>query len=111
MDGERSEYDTQRLTEANGWTYSWGRLPKSDADGNVFTYTVAELETDGYTTSYENNGGITNGAITIINSKDSGFTLPETGGEGALPYAAAGLLLAGAACAGWVYNRRKKRAG
>lgn len=111
VDGERSEYDTQRLTEANGWTYSWGRLPKSDADGNVFTYTVAELETDGYTTSYENNGGITNGAITIINSKDSGFTLPETGGEGALPYAAAGLLLAGAACAGWVYNRRKKRAG
>ena len=36
--------------ESGRWTYSFGELPKTDADGNDITYTVTEDEVPGYET-------------------------------------------------------------
>lgn len=38
---------------------------------------------DGFETSYENNDGITDGIITVINKETAVYVLPETGGTGA----------------------------
>ena len=43
-------------------------------------YTVQETPVDGFETSYENNDGITDGIITVINKETAVYVLPETGG-------------------------------
>ena len=104
------------LNADNHWTYTWEQLPKEDEGKNPVTYTVEETPIDGWEARYvDENGaettGITEGTIQIINTKQSTFTLPETGGVGPTLVAIAGVPLIGAA--GVVYRnlRRKRRRG
>ena len=103
------------LNAENNWTYTWEQLPK-EVDGQAVTYTVVETPIDGWEARYvgengEETTGITEGTIQIINTKQSTFTLPETGGVGPTLVAIAGVPLIGAA--GVVYRnlRRKRRRG
>ncbi len=104
------------LNAENNWTFTWKQLPKEDEGENPVTYTVEETPIDGWEARYvDENGeettGITEGTIQIINTKQSTFTLPETGGVGPTLVAIAGVPLIGAA--GVVYRnlRRKRRRG
>ena len=71
------------LNAENNWSYTWENLPKEDDKNNPYTYTVVETPVDGFETSYGNNGGITDGTITVINKETAVYVLPETGGTGA----------------------------
>ena len=104
------------LNAENNWTFTWEQLPKEDEGENPVTYTVEETPIDGWEARYvDENGeettGIAEGTIQIINTKQSTFTLPETGGVGPTLVAIAGVPLIGAA--GVVYRnlRRKRRRG
>lgn len=101
------------IGEAN-WTYTWAQLPKEDAQGDPVTYTVVETPITGWEASYdygEGATGITEGTIQIINTKQSAFTLPETGGVGPTLVAIAGAPLVGAAGVVYWNLRRKRRRG
>lgn len=119
--GTKAEYKAEGVTNPvtlnaeNNWTYTWEQLPK-EVDGQAVTYTVEETPIDGWEARYvDKNGeettGIAEGTIQIINTKQSTFTLPETGGVGPTLVAIAGVPLIGAA--GVVYRnlRRKRRRG
>ena len=120
--GTKTEYKPEgvenpvTLNADNHWTYTWEQLPKEDEGKNPVTYTVEETPIDGWEARYvDENGeettGIAEGTIQIINTKQSTFTLPETGGVGTTLVAIAGVPLIGAA--GVVYRnlRRKRRRG
>lgn len=113
-EGEPVQYgDPVTLTVKNDWTYTWEQLPK-EVDGQAVTYTVVETPITGWEASYdygEGATGILEGTVIITNTKQSAFTLPETGGVGPTLVAIAGVPLIGAA--GVVYRnlRRKRRRG
>lgn len=120
--GTKTEYEAEGVTNPvtlnadNHWTYTWEQLPKEDVGENPVTYTVEETPIDGWEARYvdekgEETTGIAEGTIQIINTKQSTFTLPETGGVGPTLVAIAGVPLIGAA--GVVYRnlRRKRRRG
>ena len=71
------------LSAENNWSHTWKNLPKENDENNPYTYTVVETPVDGFETSYENNDGITDGIITVINKETAVYVLPETGGTGA----------------------------
>ena len=101
------------LTGEANWTYTWEQLPK-EVDGQAVTYTVVETPITGWEASYdygEGATGITEGNIQIINTKQSAFTLPETGGVGPTLVAIAGVPLVGAAGVVYWNLRRKRRRG
>ena len=101
------------LTAGTNWTYTWEQLPK-EVDGQAVTYTVVETPITGWEASYdygEGATGITEGTIQIINTKQSAFTLPETGGVGPTLVAIAGVPLVGAAGVVYWNLRRKRRRG
>ena len=101
------------LTAGTNWTYTWEQLPK-EVDGQAVTYTVVETPITGWEASYdygEGATGITEGNIQIINTKQSAFTLPETGGVGPTLVAIAGVPLVGAAGVVYWNLRRKRRRG
>ncbi len=91
--------DTITLDSSNNWNYTFTDLPLTgtDKDGNTvnYYYYVEEITIPNYDTSYENNGGIQSGTITVKNkAKDNPeFALPETGGHGTLRYIMGGILL------------------
>ena len=68
------------LSAENNWIHTWKNLPKEDDKNHPYTYTVVETPVDGFETSYENNDGITDGIITVINKETAVYVLPETGG-------------------------------
>ena len=72
--------DPVTLNAGNDWSYTWESLPKADENGTEYLYTVQETPVDGFETSYNNNAGITDGIITVINKETAVFVLPETGG-------------------------------
>lgn len=112
--GEPVQYgESVTLTDDNNWTYTWEQLPK-EVDGQAVTYTVVETPITGWEASYdygEGATGITEGTIQIINTKQSAFTLPETGGVGPTLVAIAGVPLVGAAGVVYWNLRRKRRRG
>ena len=112
--GEPVQYgDPVTLTADTNWTYTWEQLPK-EVDGQAVTYTVVETPITGWEASYdygEGATGITEGTIQIINTKQSTFTLPETGGVGPTLVAIAGVPLVGAAGVVYWNLRRKRRRG
>ena len=121
-DGAKIQYEADGVTNPaalnadNNWRYTWEQLPKEDAQGNPVTYTVEETPIDGWEASYvdedgEETTGIAEGTIQIINTKQSTFTLPETGGFGPLQFAIAGLPLVGASGVVYLKQRRKRRRG
>ena len=113
-EGEPVQYgDPVTLTAETNWTYIWEQLPK-EVDGQAVTYTVVETTITGWEASYdygEGATGITEGTIQIINTKQSAFTLPETGGVGPTLVAIAGVPLVGAAGVVYWNLRRKRRRG
>ena len=113
-EGEPVQYgDPVTLTAKNDWTYTWEQLPK-EVDGQAVTYTVVETPITGWEASYdygEGATGITEGTIQIINTKQSAFTLPETGGVGPTLVAIAGVPLIGAAGVVYLHQRRKRQRG
>lgn len=113
-EGEPVQYgDPVTLTAETNWTYTWEQLPK-EVDGQAVTYTVVETPITGWEASYdygEGATGITEGTIQIINTKQSAFTLPETGGVGPTLVAIAGVPLVGAAGVVYWNLRRKRRRG
>ena len=72
--------DPVTLNAGNDWSYTWESLPKADENGTEYLYTVQETPVDGFETSYNNNAGITDGIITVINKETAVYVLPETGG-------------------------------
>lgn len=113
-EGEPVKYgESVTLTADTNWTYTWAQLPK-EVDGQAVTYTVVETPITGWEASYdygEGATGITEGTIQIINTKQSAFTLPETGGVGPTLVAIAGVPLVGAAGVVYWNLRRKRRRG
>ncbi len=59
-------FDTQQLSASNQWTYTWDDL---DQD---YTWTVKEVEIDGYTTTYRTEGNV----VTITNHKPTPIIPP-----------------------------------
>lgn len=112
--GEPVQYgESVTLTGEANWTYTWEQLPK-EVDGQAVTYTVVETPITGWEASYdygEGATGILEGAVQIINTKQSAFTLPETGGVGPTLVAIAGVPLVGAAGVVYWNLRRKRRRG
>ena len=121
-DGAKIQYEADGVTNPaalnadNNWRYTWEQLPKEDAQGNPVTYTVEETPIAGWEASYdygdgEEPAGIAEGTIQITNTKQSAYTLPETGGVGPASFIIAGLLLVGMSGVGYLYFRRKRRKG
>ena len=117
-EGEPVQYgDPVTLNAENNWTYTWAQLPKEDAQGDPVTYTVVETPIAGWDASYtypeggDETVGVLEGTIQIINTKQSAFTLPETGGVGPTLVAIAGVPLVGAAGVVYWNLRRKRRRG
>ena len=49
-------YDTQTLSETNGWQYTWDKLPKYDKNGREISWTIREVSVSGYVSSVRQNG-------------------------------------------------------
>ena len=113
-EGEPGQYgESVTLTDDNNWTYTWEQLPK-EVDGQAVTYTVVETPITGWEASYdygEGATGILEGTVIITNTKQSAFTLPETGGVGTTLVAIAGVPLIGAAGVVYLHQRRKRQRG
>ena len=64
-DGVYVGYQTVKPDEDGNWSATFGNLPKADADGNSYAYTVKEREVEGYTSKVEGDAA-------------SGFTITNT---------------------------------
>lgn len=107
---DETAYGDPVTLQDGAWSHSWDNLPVTDTDGNPLRYTVKEEGVSGYTASYTNNEGIQTGAITVTNTKEkeSGYTLPNTGGPGMARIAVVGAALILAAGAGLAFRRRRR---
>lgn len=97
------------LSKTNNWSHTWeGKdIPAKDENGEDWYYSVQELDTGLWKTTYSsNNDGIQTGSIYITNTIYSSYVLPSTGGMGTVPFAAVGgMLTVGAAL---LLAKRKK---
>lgn len=93
------------------WSYTWQNLPSG------YKYSVGEIQVTNsksnlsvteYKASYSNNAGITAGEITITNTRETTYELPETGGPGTKLYTLGGLLLSVLAAL-LMYKQQKQR--
>ena len=106
-----------QLTAQEGWSYTWENLPKENEKGTAYYYRVEETVPEDFTVTYKypeegsQATGVLTGMITLINTKESSFVLPETGGFGPLQFAIAGLPLVGASGVVYLKQRRKRRRG
>ncbi len=86
------------LSAANGWKAAVTGLPAcvTNPDGTAgaeYLYYVKELSVNLHTPYYQNNGGINEGKITIINRENVTYALPATGGSGTLLFVLLGIVL------------------
>ena len=122
--GDFQTYDLDKTTEAKvpltaqgNWSYTWKDLPKKNGEGTAYYYRVKETVPEDFTVTYNypeegsQATGVLEGTITLINTKESSFVLPETGGFGPLQFAIAGLPLVGASGVVYLKQRRKRRRG
>lgn len=111
QDGSRTAYETVELNKANGWSYTWSDLPRTDGSGGEYLYMAEEDPLSGYAITYSinNTAGVQTGVITITNTKQDVYILPETGGIGPLLFTIAGVLLIGASGIGYGYLRHRQR--
>ena len=98
------------LSKTNNWSHTWEGegIPAVDSDGQKWYYSVQELDTGLWKTTYSanNDTGIQTGSIYITNTIYSSYVLPSTGGMGTVPFAAVGgMLTVGAAL---LLAKRKK---
>ena len=99
------------LSKDTNWSHTWEGtdIPAVDTnDGEKWYYSVQELDTGLWKTTYSTNNdtGIQTGSIHITNTIYSSYVLPSTGGMGTVPFAAVGgMLTVGAAL---LLAKRKK---
>lgn len=98
------------LSKDTNWSHTWEgeEIPATDTDGQKWCYSVQELDTGLWKTTYSanNENGIQTGSIYITNTIYSSYVLPSTGGMGTMPFAAVGgMLTVGAAL---LLAKRKK---
>ena len=98
------------LSKDTNWSHTWkgDEIPAVDSDGQKWYYSVKELDTGLWKTTYSanNEDGIQTGSIYITNTIYSSYVLPSTGGMGTMPFAAVGgMLTVGAAL---LLAKRKK---
>ena len=98
------------LSKTNTWSHTWEgtAIPAKDEKGEDWYYSVQELDTGLWKTTYSanNENGIQTGNIYITNTIYSSYELPSTGGMGTVPFAAVGgMLTVGAAL---LLAKRKK---
>lgn len=84
------------LSHENGWTKTHKDLPLTGKEGETtvnYTYYVVEHEVPGFTATYANDAGTSevasnvatsSGTLTIKNTAQEAYVLPETGGLGTL---------------------------
>ena len=122
MNGETTRYEAAGVTNPvvlsadNNWYYGWEGLPK-EIDGQAVTYTVAEGPIEGWEAAYtypeggNEAAGAAGGHVTITNTRDSSYVLPETGGIGPTIFITAGLFFIIESGAGYIYLRHRRRRG
>ena len=98
------------LSKTNNWSHTWEgtAIPAKDEKGEDWFYSVKELDTGLWKTTYSpnNDTDIQKGSIYITNTIYSSYVLPSTGGMGTMPFAAVGgMLTVGAAL---LLAKRKK---
>ena len=98
------------LSKDTNWSHTWkgDEIPTVDSDGQKWYYSVKELDTGLWKTTYSpnNDTDIQTGSIYITNTIYSSYELPSTGGMGTMPFAAVGgMLTVGAAL---LLAKRKK---
>ena len=109
--GTPEAYGAQvELSKTNKWSYTWqgDEIPATDTNGQKWYYSVKELDTGLWKTTYSDNNdkNIQTGTIYITNTIYSSYVLPSTGGMGTVPFAAVGgMLTVGAAL---LLAKRKK---
>ncbi|MBQ8200166.1 MAG: Cna B-type domain-containing protein [Clostridia bacterium] len=59
--------DTQTLSAAGGWTYTWEDLPIKNSSGEIYAYMITEEPVAGYETSYS---GDMNTGLIVTNSRE-----------------------------------------
>lgn len=101
----------------NGWQITISDLPANGTeqiDGSdtevYYKYFVKEQENDKYNVSYNDNGGMVSGTITVTNQERVQYVIPETGGPGTYWYAAAGLMIIVAGILQILYRFRRREA-
>ena len=87
------------LSKDTNWSHTWQgtEIPAKDTDdGKDWYYSVKELDTGLWKTTYSANNekDIQTGSIYITNTIYSSYVLPSTGGMGTVPFAAVGGMLA-----------------
>ena len=104
------------LNASNQWSYVWKDLETGDG----ITYTLVEEAVDGYKTTYtvdsntltegqEFSIGANGSKVTVTNTADKVYELPETGGIGTNRFTAVGLaLMAGSLMCGYVMRRKRR---
>lgn len=112
---EGAVYKTVQITSSNDWKMTLSDLPKTGTNESgekvTYVYYVKEHANPNYDVSYENNGGITSGTITITNKlrENPSYELPETGGTGTIWFTTGGITLMSAALlCGSVLRRRRR---
>ncbi len=68
------KYDTQILSEENGWQYTWQSLKNRDENGNEYEWMVTEGKVSGYAASIRENG-----TAFILTNRYTKPKLPRTG--------------------------------
>lgn len=104
---------TYEIKSKDGWSTTINQLPafaiKENGEKVYYIYFVKEVSVSGYDTSYDNDGGIGSGVITVINKQNQSYELPETGGIGTNRFTAVGLaLMAGSLMCGYVMRRKRR---
>ena len=67
VNGIKQKVDSQRLSEANNWTYTWLDLPQKE-NSQTIIYSVDENNIDGYTAKYSAEDFRETDTITITNT-------------------------------------------
>ena len=98
------------LSKDTNWSHTWkgDEIPAKDGNGEDWYYSVKEVDTGLWKTTYSpnNDTDIQKGSIYITNTIYSSYVLPSTGGMGTVPFAAVGgMLTVGAAL---LLAKRKK---
>lgn len=105
---------TYSITKGSNWSWAKDDLPLVGVDegGNTvyYTYYVIEQSAANYTTSYNNNIGISSGTIVINNTlkETPTYELPLTGGLGTYLFTFGGLLLIIGAVLLLIYKQKRR---
>ncbi|MGN0518615.1 MAG: SpaA isopeptide-forming pilin-related protein, partial [Acutalibacteraceae bacterium] len=105
---------TYSITKGSNWSWTKDDLPLTGVDENgnkvYYTYYVIEQAAANYTTTYENNSGITSGTIVINNTlkETPEYELPITGGPGIYLFTFGGLLLIIGAVLLLIYKQKRR---